>query len=248
MYRRRRATGRQWIRCVRIGARHRVAQRQVEVGDDSETRRNPACPASRCGTFSLEIRCDPPIRRACAAAVMLEPAVGADSVTPRQQLRAAISGLRIVIADGAAIRIGQPIARPSRSPEATVSRARPRMVGNGSSLAPIARARVTASSPRRGTRTARDTKVRATRAARAIHGQSGCRSRRRSCASAQYPGVNRDMVAARHERNRLRDRAEAVAAAIAVEVAVAAVRAVEAVGAARAVEAADMVAATAKPA
>src|SRR5439155_1940265 len=114
------------------------------------------------------------------------------------------------------------------------------MVANGSSLAPIARARVTASSPRRGTRTARDTKVRATRAratraARAIHGQSGCRSRRRSCASAQYPGVNRDMVAARHERNRLRDRAEAVAAAIAVEVA--------------AVEAADMVAAaTAKPA
>ena len=151
---------------------------------DSETSGNLARPASRCGTFSLEtfsleIRCDLPIRRVCATAVMPEPAVGGVSVTPRKRLRAATSGLRIIAADGAAARIGQPIARPSRSHAATVSRTRPRTVGNGSSLAPIARARVTASGPRRGTRTARDTKVRATRAARAIHGQSGCRSRRR---------------------------------------------------------------------
>src|SRR5437899_6852916 len=107
-------------------------------------RRNRARPASRCGMFSLELSHEPPTRRDCAAAVTAQPAAGGDLVTPRQQLLAATSGLRIVTADGAAPRIGQPTARPPRSPAATVSRHRPRTAGTGSSLAPIVRAPVTA--------------------------------------------------------------------------------------------------------
>jgi hypothetical protein len=198
MSRRRRATGRKWIPCVRIGARQqrRTEQRLAEAGGGSEMRRKQARRASRCGTFSHQISRSPP-----CAAITAQAAVGSDSVIPRRPLRGATSGLGIVTADGAAPRIGQPIARPPCSLGATLSRARPRMAGTVSSLAPIGQARVTASNPRRGTRAARDTRVRAIRArtiraARAIHGLSGCRSPRRSYGSGQCPGANRGTVAA----------------------------------------------------
>ena len=224
-----------------------MGQHLAEAGGDSETRRKRGRPAYRSGMFSREIS-----RKRPHAAATARPAAG--SVLGSRRLRAATARRRIAAVDGAVPLTGQPTGQPPRSLAATAIRARPRTAGTDSSPAPIDRARVTARSPRRGTRAARDTRARATsRAARAIHGRSGCRLRRRSCGSGQHPGVNSGTAAAviavdrivaeaavRRERNRLRGRVEAEEAA--------AIRVVAAVEATRAVEAADTAAATARAA
>jgi hypothetical protein len=241
MYRRRKAAGRRWTRCVRVG-RPRAQRRRAEAGGDLETRRKRAGPdflngpACRNGILSREIRCR--LRR---EAVAVELAAG--SVLAIRRLPAAAARhSRVAATDGAATRTDRRTGQLQRSLVGTATRVRPRTTGTGSSLGPTGRVRVTARSPRRVMRAARDMRIsgQATKAARAIHGLSGCRSPRRLCASgwrrralrgtaAVVIAVDRVVAGAvRRAPNRLRDRVAAVGVAIRAAVAMEAMRAVEA--------------------